>query len=418
MISAKVIKHSITTFSEEIATLKLVFPRFILSELNTHRVFTKNSASSRAIPFPKMVKTVKENTFIPIAYQKNHSGMQGTEYLSKTVKYGLTTFIGTLIDTLQTFPKYSKDYDVLKAEVDEKVAMIETILLPYKFQEKTLDEWWLFARDKAIEAACIMYCFGVTKQLCNRLLEPFMWHSVILTSTEFENFFKQRCPKYALFSENIPIEFRSKKDLLRYVKQVEALEFKDSYDNLTQLEWLEINKGQAEIHMMALAEAMWDALNESTPQLLQPGEWHIPYDDKIDDKELEKITNFKPLNSDGAYQSAHDYNLKTTIENCNNMNYNRIKVSTAMCARESYTTIGDEKEFTIEKQIALHDKLINSDPKHWSPTEHCSKAMTAVERMKFLVTYEDSKGNYSIKYGVCRNYTGFIQYRHLLDTGV
>lgn len=394
MISAKVIKHSITTFSEEIATLKLVFPRFILSELNTHRVFTKNSASSRAIPFLKMVKTVKENTFIPIAYQKNHSGMQGTEYLSKSVKYGLTAFIGTLIDTLQTFTKDSKDYDVLKAEVDEKVAMIETTLLPYKFQEKTLDEWWLFARDKAIEAACIMYCFGVTKQLCNRLLEPFMWHSVILTATEFENFFKQRCPKYALFSENIPIEFRSKKDLLRYVKQVEAPEFKDSYDNLTQLEWLEINKGQAETHMMALAEAMWDALNESTPQLLQPGEWHIPYEELID------VKSIHPL----------DYKTKDS--------FTPIKVSTAMCARESYTTIGDEKEFTIEKQIALHDKLINSDPKHWSPTEHCSKAMTAVERMKFLVTYEDSKGNYSIKYGVCRNYTGFIQYRHLLDTGV
>ena len=205
MISAKIIKDSINGHGDRITTMKLVFPRFILAELNTHRMFSKNSASSRAIPFSKMLDVVELNPFIPIAYQKTHPGMQGSEYLSKADKYGLSTFIGTLIDTLQTFTKDSKDYEVLKAEIDEKVAMIENILLPYKFQEKTLDEWWLFARDKAIEAACIMYCFRVTKQLCNRLLEPFMWHSVILTATDYSNFFALRCPSYEIDDEMLEL---------------------------------------------------------------------------------------------------------------------------------------------------------------------------------------------------------------------
>ena len=44
-------------------------PRIILAEFNTHRLFSRNSASSRAIPFKKMVQSVLENPFIPIAWQ-------------------------------------------------------------------------------------------------------------------------------------------------------------------------------------------------------------------------------------------------------------------------------------------------------------------------------------------------------------
>mgnify|MGYP003587778572 CR=1 FL=1 len=42
----------------------------------------------------------------------------------------------------------------------------------------------------------------------------------------------------------MPLEFKSRKDLLRYVNQVEAPEFKNQYDSLTNLDWLKINKGQ------------------------------------------------------------------------------------------------------------------------------------------------------------------------------
>ena len=52
---------------------------------------------------------------------------------------------------------------------------------------------WLKARNEAVNQADTISRLGVTKQLCNRLLEPFMWHKVLITSTEFENFFSLRC---------------------------------------------------------------------------------------------------------------------------------------------------------------------------------------------------------------------------------
>ena len=80
-ISAQIVADSKNEFGDRITTMLVTFPRYILAELNTHRMFSKNSASSRAIPFVKMLKSVKENPFIPIAWQKDHPGMQGTEYL-------------------------------------------------------------------------------------------------------------------------------------------------------------------------------------------------------------------------------------------------------------------------------------------------------------------------------------------------
>lgn len=80
MIQAQVIADSKNEFGNRITTMVVTFPRYILAELNTHRMLSKNSASSRAIPFEKLLKSVRENPFIPIAFQKNHTGMQGTEY--------------------------------------------------------------------------------------------------------------------------------------------------------------------------------------------------------------------------------------------------------------------------------------------------------------------------------------------------
>ena len=83
MIQAKIIADSKNKFGNRITTMIVTIPRIILAEFNTHRMFSRNSASSRAIPFEKMVKSVKENPFIPIAWQKDHKGMQGTEYFQE-----------------------------------------------------------------------------------------------------------------------------------------------------------------------------------------------------------------------------------------------------------------------------------------------------------------------------------------------
>ena len=83
MIQARILADSISERGDRITTYLLTFPRIILAEFNTHRAFSRNSASSRAIPFKKMVESVQTNPFIPIAWQKDHKGMQGTEYLSE-----------------------------------------------------------------------------------------------------------------------------------------------------------------------------------------------------------------------------------------------------------------------------------------------------------------------------------------------
>lgn len=342
-INARIIADS-KNMGHRLTTFVVTFPRIILAEFNTHRMFSRNSASSRAIPFKKMVAMVSKNPFIPIAFQKDHSGMQGSEYL---------------VGWKGKFARWA----------------------------------WIGASKFAILTAKILNKFDVTKQLCNRVLEPFMWHTVIVTSSEFENFFALRCPQYSLFYEQIPREFRSKKDFLKFVKQVESPEFKNQYDNLTELDWLKINKGMAEIHIMALAEAMWDAYNESTPKQLQAGEWHIPFGDDI--TELELNGTFPYILSDKPAKQHFD-DLK-------------IKIATARCARVSYTVVGEEgKKPDFVADIKLHDRLIKSG--HLSPTEHCGRAMTGDEIAKNALWC-----NEHIEYGWSGNFRGFLQYRKLIE---
>ena len=98
-----------------------------------------------------------------------------------------------------------------------------------------------------------------------------MWHTVLISGTEWENFFALRCPQYT-FENRVGLDtdthvYRSWKDACK-----DTMLNKDA-PILARLKW---NKGQADIHMMALAEAMWDCMNESTPNELEEGEWHLP----------------------------------------------------------------------------------------------------------------------------------------------
>lgn len=404
LISAEVIADSLNQFGERITTLKLVFPRIILAEFNTHRMFNRNSASSRAIPFKKIVKMVQETPFIPIAWQKYHIGMQGTEYLSKTEKFNLNSFVSSCIDTLNTKNKGSKEYEQEKKRVEEKVNLITGLLSSYVHETKTLDEWWLFARDKAIEAASILYVFDVTKQLCNRLLEPFMYHTVLVTATEWNNFFELRCPQYIdITQENI--SYKSRKEFIDSFneRKLTGLPKKE-----LDLKWLQINKGQAEIHMMALAEKIYDAVNESTPKQLQAGEWHIPFGDNIDEKIIEDII----LKNSPVFES--------------DINDFKIKIAVARCARISYETLGDNPEVNYEKDIKLHDDLL--EMKHMSPFEHCAVVMNeenyysyikTTKAKSFTISNNDDiyiDGPISFKdCGWSRNFKGFKQYREIIE---
>lgn len=401
-IFAKVIADSILKLDYDnspvsrITTMIVTFPRFILAEFNTHRMFSRNSASSRAIPFEKMLEVVQNNPFIPIAWQKDHKGMQGSEYWTEK--------------------------DEVRIDIGNEFEYVEDIQ-PITEEFKTR---WLEARDKAVNIAIGMNDLGLTKQLCNRLLEPFVWHTIIVTATEWENFFALRCPQYTS-----PISgkvYRSKKDYI--------INEEDPHND--NLEWLYLNKGQSEIHMMALAEAMWDAYNESTPKELKAGEWHIPFGDDINKslifniyKDGELTIHTKPL---AGFSGTHDAVEKWYQEQC-------VKIATARCARVSYTVVGEEnKSHNYENDIKLHDRLVSAG--HWSPFEHCARAMTNEEYYSFvkgeipvqidkygitnlemmpfssgdpIVGFKGLNPTNGEKYGWCNNFRGFIQYRHLLE---
>ena len=223
--NCEIVADSLNTFGNRITTFKLIYPRIIHSELMTHRVFSRNAASSRAVPVKKMIESVRNNMFTPLAIQKAHKGMQGSDY-----------FEGVELE-----------------------------------QAKQL---WIESAELALQQAEKMEKFGITKQLINRILEPYQYYQVLVTATELDNFFELRCPKY---KDSLNEIYKSKKDYLE--KTLEEDKYKPNID----LDWYLINQSQAEIHIQALAEAMWDAMNESTPKKLQAGEWHMPMIEVIED---------------------------------------------------------------------------------------------------------------------------------------
>ena len=358
MIKAEIVADSKNEFGNRITTMLVTMPRIILAEFNTHRMFSRNTASSRAISFEKMVKAIEQNPFIPIAWQKEHKGMQGTEYITNEV-----------------------------------------------YIENCIHDW-LHAKDNAIESATILNSgFSildeenedrVTKQLCNRLLEPFMWVTVLVTATEWENFFALRCPQYVSgYKLGSPEEsdkrvFRSWNDLVKYhFHELKAnRDVIDNLDNTSILDRLKVNKGQAEIHIMMLSEKIYDCIQESVPTQLKENEWHIPM---ISDLESLKL-------------STDD----------------QIKLSVGRAANTSYTVVGDEKELTLEHAIKIHDKC--KELNHSSVFEHCARAMSDEEYKVFIkgknigtiapYLFDDTSK------GWCNNLKGFIPYRYFIDNKI
>lgn len=339
---AEILADSLSPQGHRLTTMKITFPRYILAEMNTHRIFSRNSASSRAIPFKKMVKMIEENPFIPMAWQKDHKGMQGSEYITDPL------------------------------EIENCKAL------------------WLMSRDHTVEdSRRLNSVSNVTKQLCNRLLEPFMWHTVIVTATEWENFFKLRCPQYKRGDQ----VYRSWKDA-------------GGVKSVSIVDRLLMNESQAEIHIQAIAELMWDAYNESKPKQLQAGEWHIPFGDKIDDSRL-------------LYLVHHFYTERNNAEKL--LPEFKIKIATARCARISYETLGDNSKIDYEADLKLYDILSKSG--HWSPFEHVARAMSVDEFEAYRkstpiyaeVGHHKVVADYVNDFGWCRNFRGFIQQRALID---
>lgn len=142
-ITAKLIAYSQAPNKQTVATFEIEYPRFVHGELMTHRMFSRNAMSSRAVPVEKMIEQVMARPAAPVHWGKNQPGMQSQEEL--------------------------EDYE-----------MAYVMYL------------WEDAAYEAAMSAGAMDAMGAHKQIVNRLLEPFQTMKTVVTSTEWDNFFYLR----------------------------------------------------------------------------------------------------------------------------------------------------------------------------------------------------------------------------------
>ena len=165
-ISAKVVADSISEAGVRLITLQLRYPKFIHGEFMTHRVFSRNASSSRAVPVERLIRDVLDDLVYPSHWGKNQQGMQAA----------------TEVDELELMEFNRAETYESNAEEPESF-----------FRKITRTEAWDYARWDAIHAARAFHVAGYHKQIVNRLLEPFCHINVVCTSTEWSNFFALRC---------------------------------------------------------------------------------------------------------------------------------------------------------------------------------------------------------------------------------
>jgi thymidylate synthase ThyX len=279
-IAAEIIADSIGSHGIRITTVMVTMPRFVQAELNTHRMLSKNAASSRAIPTARVIEQVRNDPFVPKVFTKNQKGMMANEPLS---------------------------------ELDQAVAR----------------ERWRRAAAEATHSAESLVQLGVAKQYASRLLEPFMWTKVLLTGTEWKNFFALRIHE------------------------------------------------AAQPEMREVAESIKAAMDASTPVDRSPESgnlcWHIPFIDR--DAMLECATEAVKQYPKEGELAAH---ATVTLA---------LKRSVARCARVSYNNF-EGKPSTVEQDLQLFVKLVGAKPGHWSPAEHQARYLEVPERSGNLIGWE------------------------------
>ena len=155
-MKVSVIAHSVSPNKVQIASLQLQYPKFIHAEFMTHRVFSRNASSSRAIPISKMIAATIADTAMPIHWGANQKGMQAEKENDSLIEHPFNHGV---------------------------------FLTP--------QEAWLASRDSQIAWAKAFDAAGYHKQIVNRLIEPFININVIVTSTSWANFFALRLDKAA-----------------------------------------------------------------------------------------------------------------------------------------------------------------------------------------------------------------------------
>ena len=222
--SARVLLDSVSPGGIRLTTMEVRYPRFVHAEVMTHRVFSRNAASSRSVPVRKMIDAVRADPAMPVWWGRNQSGMQA------------------------------------RAEIDDAARAVAEA------------EWRAALADALAHAERLVAAdVNLHKQLVNRLLEPFAWITVILTATEWTNFFAQRAHE------------------------------------------------DAQPELQHVATLMRDARDASSPEPVELGEWHTPLlaDDERSSLPLDarlqisvaRCARVSYLSHDGTRDHARDIEL-------------------------------------------------------------------------------------------------------------
>lgn len=184
-VSARVVADSLNMANgKRLLSFLCTYHRFAHPEVLTHRALSRNSASSRAIPIHKMLGLVISEPALPVYWGENQSGMQADRELP-----------------------------------------------PHKIW--LLKKLWKMSSLSQVGFAWLAGKLGAHKQITNRLVEPFAHMTVIISGTEWGNFFNLRASR------------------------------------------------QAQPEFQLLARRMLEAYVASEPKPLKPGEWHLPFCDKF-----------------------------------------------------------------------------------------------------------------------------------------
>lgn len=265
-ISAKIVLDSISAVTgDRLTTMEITYPRFILAEFNTHRMFSRNSASSRAIPFTKMQENL---TAIPVRFGQANKGMQDTG----------VHFTGIVRHPITCYPL-------------------------------TPQEAWQAAGKSAQQWSQAFHEAGFHKQIFNRLPESHQMMKTVVSATERANFL-----------------------------------------------WLR-DDSAADPSIAELARCMKEALEQSVPQVLQAGQWHLPY------VETQTATNGEKIYIIEFPEDAGDP-ICVSLEDA-------IKVSCARACAVSFRNT----DYGLEKSVEVYERLISDSKIHGSALEHAAKVM-------------------------------------------
>ncbi len=316
-ISAKIVADSINPNGNRITTYELEYHRYIHGEVMTHRLFSRNAMSSRAVPVVKMIEQVRNSPAIPTHWGANQSGMQADNECNNPIDLGAPV-------TFSAEEAWVKSGSYMMTNLAEEFS-------------------------KA----------GYHKQIVNRLLEPFQMMKIVLTATEFENFFWLRCDT------------------------------------------------DAQPEIQELARLMFECREESEPELLKVGEYHTPYVEHLD----------RPDGSAGVAYAIFDTGVERYLTE-----EEAIAISSSCCAQVSFRNIDNsfEKAMKVYERLGVGGSKIHASPfEHVAcPLPDYSKGGNSfltgsgdVPKELWLkgITHMDREGNYW-----SGNFKGWLQHRQLL----